>query len=167
MPIENSTGTGSTSILSSLNPSTIESMSILKDASATAIYGSRASNGVILITTKKGSKNLSVDFNSTVGVGNLIKNIDVLDASQLRAVVGAKNPSLLSKLGSSNTDWQKEIYRQTLYSDASATLRGSLFGVLPTRLTIGNTYQEGLRLTNAFKRNTVGVALNPSLLKTI
>ncbi|MEO0046854.1 MAG: hypothetical protein RL705_2045, partial [Bacteroidota bacterium] len=165
LPIENSTGTGSTSILSSLNPSTIESMSILKDASATAIYGSRASNGVILITTKKGSKNLSVDFNSTVGVGNLIKTIDVLDAPNLTAIVRAKNPSLLSKLGTANTDWQKEIYRQTLYSDASATLRGSLFGVLPTRLTIGNTYQEGLRLTNAFKRNTVGVALNPSLFK--
>ena len=153
LPIENSAGTGATSFLSSLNPSTIESMSILKDASATAIYGSRASNGVILITTKKGSKNLSVDFNSTTGIGNLIKTIDVFDAATLRSVVTAQNPSLLSRLGNANTNWQKEIYRQTAYADASATVRGSLFGVLPTRLTVGKTYQEGLRLTNSFKRN--------------
>ncbi len=165
LPIENSAGTGATSILSSLNPSTIESMSILKDASATAIYGSRASNGVILITTKKGGKNLSVDFNSTTGIGNLIKTIDVFDAPYLRTIVGVQNPSLLTKLGSSNTNWQKEIYRQTLYSDASATLRGSLFGVLPTRLTVGKTYQDGLRLTNVFKRNTIALALNPTLFK--
>jgi len=165
LPIENSTGTGSTSFLASLNPSTIESLSILKDASATAIYGSRASNGVILITTKKGGKNLSIDFNSTLGIGNLIKTIDVFDAAALRNVVTAQNPSLLSRLGTANTNWQKEIYRQTAYTDASATVRGSLFGMLPTRLTFGKTYQEGLRLTNVFKRNTVGLALNPSLFQ--
>lgn len=167
LPIENYDvkGTGSTSFLASLNPSTIESMSILKDASATAIYGSRASNGVILITTKKGGKNLSVDFNSTLGIGNLIKTIDVFDAATLKSVVTAQNPALLSRLGIANTNWQKEIYRQTAYTDASATVRGSLFGVLPTRLTIGKTYQEGLRLTNVFKRNTVGLALNPSLFQ--
>lgn len=165
LPIENSAGTGATSFLSSLNPSTIESMSILKDASATAIYGSRASNGVILITTKKGGKSLSVDFNSTTGIGNLIKTIDVFDAATLRSVVTAQNPSLLSRLGTANTNWQKEIYRQTAYADASATVRGSLFGVLPTRLTVGKTYQEGLRLTNSFKRNTVGLALNPTLFQ--
>lgn len=165
LPIENKEGTGSTSFLSSLNPSTIESISILKDASATAIYGSRASNGVILITTKKGGKNLSIDFNSTLGIGNLIKTVDVFDAATLRNVVTAQNPSLLSRLGTANTNWQKEIYRQTAYTDASATVRGSLFGVLPTRLTLGKTYQEGLRLTNVFKRNTVGLALNPTLFQ--
>ena len=109
LPIENSTGTGSTSFLASLNPSTIESFSILKDASATAIYGSRASNGVILITTKKGGKNLSVEFNSMLGIGNLIKTVDVFDAETLRKVVTEKNPSLLSRLGNANTDWQKEL----------------------------------------------------------
>lgn len=165
LPIENSTGTGSSSFLASLNPSTIESISILKDASATAIYGSRASNGVILITTKKGGKTLSVDFNSTTGIGNVIKTINVFDAATLKSVVTAQNPSLLSRLGTANTNWQKEIYRQTAYSDASVTVRGSLFGVLPTRLTLGKTYQEGLRLTNVFKRNTVGLALNPSLFQ--
>ena len=165
LPIENSTGTGSTSFLASLNPSTIESFSILKDASATAIYGSRASNGVILITTKKGSKNLSIDFNSMVGIGNLIKTVDVFDAATLRKVVTEQNPSLLSRLGNANTDWQKEIYRQTAYTDANVSVRGNLLGVLPTRLTVGKTYQEGLRLTNVFNRNTVGLALNPTLFQ--
>jgi iron complex outermembrane receptor protein len=165
LPIENSTGTGSTSFLASLNPSTIESFSILKDASATAIYGSRASNGVILITTKKGGKNLSVEFNSMLGIGNVIKTVDVFDAATLRSVVTEKNPSLLPLLGKANTDWQKEIYRQTAYTDANVSLRGSLLGVLPTRLTIGKTYQEGLRLTNVFNRNTVGLALNPTLFQ--
>ena len=165
LPIENTTGTGSTSFLSSLNPSTIESFSILKDASATAIYGSRASNGVILITTKKGGKNLSVEFNSMLGIGNLIKTVDVFDAETLRKVVTEKNPSLLSRLGNANTDWQNEIYRQTAYTDANVSVRGSLLGVLPTRLTVGKTYQEGLRLTNVFDRNTVGLALNPTLFQ--
>ncbi|POY40364.1 SusC/RagA family TonB-linked outer membrane protein [Flavobacterium alvei] len=165
LPIENSTGTGSTSFLASLNPSTIESFSILKDASATAIYGSRASNGVILITTKKGGKNLSVEFNSMLGIGNLIKTVDVFDAATLRKVVTEQNPSLLSRLGNANTDWQKEIYRQTTYTDANVSVRGSLLGVLPTRLTVGKTYQEGLRLTNVFNRNTVGLALNPTLFQ--
>jgi iron complex outermembrane receptor protein len=165
LPIENTAGTGATSFLSSLNPSTIETMSILKDASATAIYGSRASNGVILITTKKGGKNLTVDFNSSTGIGNVVKTINVFDAATLRNVVTAQNPSLVSKLGTANTNWQKEIYRQTAFSDASATVRGSLFGALPTRLTVGKTYQEGSRLTNVFNRNTVGLALNPTLFK--
>jgi TonB-dependent starch-binding outer membrane protein SusC len=165
LPIENKEGTGSTSFLASLNPSTIESFSILKDASATAIYGSRASNGVILITTKKGGKNLSVDFNSMVGVGKLIKTVDVFDAATLRNVVTEQNPSLLSRLGNANTNWQKEIYRQTAYTDANLSVRGSLLGVLPTRLTIGKTRQEGLRLTNVFNRNTVGLALNPTLFQ--
>ena len=165
LPIENSIGTGSTSFLASLNPSTIESFSILKDASATAIYGSRASNGVILITTKKGGKNLSVEFNSMLGIGNLIKTVDVFDAETLRKVVTEKNPSLLSRLGNANTDWQNEIYRQTAYTDANVSVRGSLLGVLPTRLTVGKTYQEGLRLTNVFDRNTVGLALNPTLFQ--
>lgn len=165
LPIENATGTGATSFLASINPSTIESFSILKDASATAIYGSRASNGVVLITTKKGGKNLSVEFNSMLGVGNLIKTVDVFDADALRKVITDKNPSLLPRLGNSNTDWQKEIYRQTIYTDANLSVRGNLLGVLPTRLTVGKTYQEGLRLTNLFERNSVGLALNPSLFQ--
>ena len=165
LPIENTNGTGSTSILASLNPSTIESMTVLKDASATAIYGSRASNGVIIITTKKGGKNLSVDYNFQYGSGQVVKQVDVFDAASFRNVLADNRPSDLSKLGTSNTDWQKAIYRTTDFVDNNISVRGNLFNTIPSRLTIGNTYQEGSRLTNTFNRSTIGLALNPSFLK--
>jgi TonB-dependent starch-binding outer membrane protein SusC len=85
LPIDNSAGTGSTSFLASLNPSVVESISVLKDASATAIYGSRASNGVILITTKKGSKKLAVDYNFQYGSGRVMKTVNVFNADQFRS----------------------------------------------------------------------------------
>ncbi len=165
LPIENTAGVGSTSILASLNPSTIESMTVLKDASATAIYGSRASNGVIIITTKKGGKNLAVDYNFQYGSGSLDKTIPVFGADEFRALIADKRPSDVSKLGNANTDWQKAIYRRTDFVDNNVSIRGNLFNTIPTRITIGNTFQEGLRLTNAFNRNTVGLAMNPSFLK--
>jgi iron complex outermembrane receptor protein len=164
LPIENTTTTGSTSFLASLNPSTIESMTVLKDASATAIYGSRASNGVILITTKKGGKTLAVDYNFQYGSGKLVDKIDVFSASEFRNIIQQYRPSDLSKLGNANTDWQDEIYRRTDFVDQNLSIRGNLFGKIPSRLTVGNTYQEGLRLTNKFNRSTVGLALNPSFL---
>ncbi|MFV5687096.1 SusC/RagA family TonB-linked outer membrane protein [Flavobacterium sp. ZT3R25] len=165
LPIENTTGTGSTSILASLNPSTIESMTVLKDASATAIYGSRASNGVIIITTKKGGKKLSVDYNFQYGSGKIGKTVDVFDADAFRKIIAEKRPGDVSKLGTANTNWQNEIYRKTDFVDNNISIRGNLFNSIPSRLTVGNTYQEGLRLTNTFNRNTVGLALNPSYLK--
>lgn len=165
LPIENTTTTGSTSFLASLNPSTIESMTVLKDASATAIYGSRASNGVILITTKKGGKTLAVDYNFQYGTGRLVDKIDVFSANEYRDIIQQWRPGDVSKLGTANTNWQDEIYRRTDLVDQNLSVRGNLFGAIPSRLTIGNTYQEGLRLTNKFNRSTVGVALNPSFLK--
>ncbi|CAM3964959.1 SusC/RagA family TonB-linked outer membrane protein [Flavobacterium weaverense] len=165
LPIENTTGTGSTSVLASLNPSVIESMTVLKDASATAIYGSRASNGVIIITTKKGGKTLAVDYNFQYGSGKIVKTVNVFDATGFRSIIADKRPDDVSKLGTANTDWQKEIYRKTDYVDNNISIRGSLFNAIPSRLTVGNTYQEGLRLTNAFNRTTVGLAMNPSFLK--
>ncbi|MEZ4839677.1 SusC/RagA family TonB-linked outer membrane protein [Flavobacterium sp.] len=165
LPIENSTGTGSTSFLASLNPSTIESLTVLKDASATAIYGSRASNGVILITTKKGGKELAVDYNFQYGSGKLVDKIDVFSANDYRALIQEVRPQDVSRLGDANTDWQDEIYRRTDFVDQNLSLRGNLFGAIPSRLTVGHTYQEGLRLTNKFNRSTVGLSLSPSLLK--
>lgn len=149
LPIDNNTGTGSTSFLASLNPSTIESITVLKDASATAIYGSRASNGVLLITTKKGGKNLSVDYNFQYGSGSVVKTVSVFSADEFRNVITANNPSLLPKLGTSNTNWQKEIYRSTDFVDQNVSVRGNLFNLIPSRITIGKTYQEGLRLTSS------------------
>lgn len=163
-PISNTTNTGSTSFLASLNPNDIESISVLKDASATAIYGSRASNGVILITTKKGGKKLSVDFNTQYGSGSSYNKIDVYGANDFRNLVARVYPGEVSKLGTANTDWQDAIYRRTDYIDTNVSLRGNLFGKIPARLSMGNTYQEGLRLTNKFNRNTISATLNPSFL---
>ncbi|MBN8643220.1 MAG: SusC/RagA family TonB-linked outer membrane protein [Flavobacteriales bacterium] len=162
LPIDNTTNTGSTSVLASINPSTIESISVLKDASATAIYGSRASNGVILITTKKGGKKLSVDYNFQYGTGRLMNKVDVFGADEFREIIAQERPGDVSDLGTANTDWQEEIYRRTDFVDNNVSVRGNLFKAIPARLTIGNTYQEGLRLTNKFNRNTVSLALNPS-----
>ena len=166
LPIENSTdrNSGSVNFLATLNPATIESFTVLKDASATAIYGSRASNGVIIITTKKGGKTLSVDYNVQYGSGEVVKLVDVFDAATFREQITARFPTLVPSLGTSDTNWQKAIYQRTDFIDNSLSIRGNLFGFIPARLTLGKTYQEGLRLTNTFERNTVGVALNPSFL---
>jgi len=162
LPLENTTNEGSASFLASLNPATIESMTVLKDASATAIYGSRASNGVIIITTKKGSKTFSVDYNVQYAIGKLTKTVDVFSADEFRKVIADRRSDDLDKLGTANTDWQKAIYRETGSLDQSLAVRGSLFDIIPTSLTLGNTNQQGLRLTNEFERNTAGLVMNPS-----
>ncbi len=162
LPLVNTTNTGSTSSLGGINPNDIESLTVLKDASATAIYGSRASNGVIIITTKRGSKNLAVDYNFQYGSGSKIRNVDVFGANDFRQLISTYQPGLEDQLGTHNTDWQDEIYRRTDYVDQNVSLRGNLFGKIPARLSVGNTYQEGLRLTNNYTRNTISTSLNPS-----
>ena len=163
LPISNSGVAGSTSVLSSINPNDIESFTVLKDASATAIYGSRASNGVILITTKKGSKELTVDYNFQYGSGKKFNKIDVFSSQDYRDLInniGTANQ--ISMLGNANTDWQEAIYRRTDFVDNNLSLKGNLFKIIPTRVSIGNTYQEGLRLTNNFNRNSFSLSMNPS-----
>ncbi len=168
LPIDNpSNPIGTTSVLASINPSTIESITVLKDASATAIYGSRASNGVIIIVTKSGGKALSVDYNFQYGSGKHTDVVDVFSGDEFRQVIAnnyAVGSTELGQLGNANTNWQEEIYRRTDFVDNSLSVRGNLLKVIPTRLTFGNTYQEGLRLTNKFNRNTASVAMNPSFL---
>ena len=167
LPLDNRTNTGSTSFLGGINPNDIESFSILKDASATAIYGSRASNGVIIITTKKGSKNLAVDYNFQYGSGKKFNDVDVFSANEFRELIATYQPQFVDpdnyQLGQANTNWQDEIYRRTDYVDNNLSLRGNLFKAIPARLSIGNTYQEGLRLTNKYTRNTVSTTLNREL----
>lgn len=168
LPMDNNTNIGSSSFLASLNPSTVESIVVLKDASATAIYGSRASNGVIIITTKKGTKTLAVDYNVIYGAGKLTKTVDVFSADDFRTLIKSRDQKngtdYASKLGNANTDWQKEIYRSTGYLDQNLSVRGNLLNSIPTSLTLGNTNQQGLRLTNTFERNTVGLVMNPTFL---
>ncbi|GGD19849.1 SusC/RagA family TonB-linked outer membrane protein [Flavobacterium orientale] len=178
LPIDNNGVAGATSILSSINPNDIESFSILKDASATAIYGSRASNGVIIINTKRGSKKLQVDYNFQYGSGRNVGEIDVFSADRYRDLVagtfdengnqltpGVGTPAQVALLGDANTNWQKAIYRRTDFVDNNLSIKGNLFGAIPTRLSIGNTYQEGLRLTNEFTRNSVSLNLSPSFFE--
>jgi TonB-dependent starch-binding outer membrane protein SusC len=152
-----------TSVLASINPNDIESYSVLKDASATAIYGSRAANGVILITTKRGSKTLQVDYNIQYGSGNKFNTVEAFSADEYRNYVArVGTPEQLARLGNANTNWQNEIYRRTDFIDNNLSMRGNLFKTIPTRLTIGNTYTEGLRLTDFLNRNTVSLNMNPS-----
>lgn len=166
LPISNSGVSGSTSVLSSINPNDIESFTVLKDASATAIYGSRASNGVILITTKKGSKELTVDYNFQYGSGKKFNDIDIFSAQDYRNLINdIGTPQQIAMLGTANTDWQEAIYRRTDFVDNNLSIKGNLFKTIPTRLSLGNTYQEGLRLTNNFNRNSLSVSMNPSFFE--
>lgn len=162
LPIDNNTIGGSRSVLSTINPNDIDSFTVLKDASATAIYGSRASNGVIIITTKRGSKNFRVNLDTQMGINTLPNTVDVFSADALRGVVAEQNPDLLPLLGNANTDWQKEIYRTGITSNLNLSIQGSLFDKLPARLSLGRTIQEGLRLTSKFERNTGSISLNPT-----
>ncbi len=150
--------------LSSINPNDIESFSILKDASSTAIYGSRGSNGVILITTKKGSrKKLQVSFNAFATYNTLAKKVDVYNADQFRQIVNQYASDKVSLMGSANTDWQDAIFRNTGTFDSNLSLMGNLFNKIPSRLSIGHTDNEGILLTSTYRRSTASVTLNPSL----
>jgi len=168
LPLDNNTNIGSTSLLAAINPNDIESMTVLKDASATAIYGSRASNGVIIINTKKGGKDLKVSYNFTYGSGKVTDKIDVFSAKEFRSIIesrvaaGLMPQGDLALLGNANTDWQDAIYRKTDFVDNNLSLNGNLFKSIPARLSLGNTYQEGARLTNKFNRSTISTSLNPS-----
>ena len=149
--------------LSAINPNDIESFSILKDASATAIYGNRGSNGVIIITTKKGSKkDLQVSFNSFTTLNTLAKKVDVYGADEYRALINEKAPTKANLLGTSNTDWQDEIFSNSFTSDINLSILGNLFKTVPSRLTIGNTDNSGILNTSNFKRSTASISLNPS-----
>ena len=164
LPVDNNNSGGSTSILASINPNDIESFSILKDASATAIYGSRASNGVIIITTKKGSKGgLQVSFNSLTTVNTLAKKVDVLSADQFRGLVNQYGtPTQIGLLGTANTDWQDEIFSNSVSIDNNLSVRGNLFDLIPSRLSVGFTEVPGLLRTGEFERTTASLALNPT-----
>lgn len=177
VPLDSNNPAGAGNPLNLINPNDIESFSILKDASATAIYGSRASNGVILITTKKGSKKFQVTLNTSVSVGEISKFVDVMGASNYvnfieknypqyayRLGVGGdkKNPTVSGQLY--DTDWQKVIYRTTISSDNNVGISGSLFNMLPARLSLGYNRTEGVVRTSDYNRYTVGLNLSPSFL---
>ncbi len=159
--------------LSMVNPNDIETFTVLKDASATAIYGSRASNGVIIITTKKGKEGqkLKVNYSGNVSMSNLLQTMDVMTGDELRAYAQNQRayglPSLsetkLSKLGTANTDWQSQIYRAAISTDHNINLTGGTKN-MPYRFSLGYTYQDGIIKTSNMQRVTAALNLSPSFL---
>ncbi|WP_299366655.1 SusC/RagA family TonB-linked outer membrane protein [Winogradskyella sp.] len=166
LPISNQSVAGANGVLATINPNDIESFSVLKDASATAIYGSRAANGVIIIKTKKGRTGFSADLDTQYTFGQVDETIDVLSADQYRDLINSQplNGTTFdtSQLGEANTDWQDEILRETVSAIHNVTLRGELFKFLPTRFSFGVTRQEGALITSLYERRTLSLSLNPS-----
>ncbi|HEX9513980.1 MAG TPA: TonB-dependent receptor [Puia sp.] len=154
---------GAGSPLSFINPNDIESFTVLKDASAAAIYGTRASNGVLIITTKKGrSGPLKVNFSSTSSLSELTKKVNVLSPAQFRSVVNANGTAAqIAMLGSANTDWQDQVYRDGIGTNNYISISGGL-GYLPYRLSVGYQDQNGVLKTDYLKRTSLAFVLSPS-----
>ena len=155
---------GSRSIFNSINPEDIESMTVLKDASSTAIFGSRAANGVIMITTKKGKANqdLKISFNTSIALQDVNDYVDVMNANQFRQTVkGLNNPAAEALLGNADTNWQKEIYQTAPMSNSTLILSGA-YKTLPYRVSVGHSYADGVLRTDNFKRTNAKISLNPT-----
>ena len=185
IPVDNTTPAGVSNPLSLINPNDIESFTILKDASAAAIYGSRASNGVIIITTKKGSSG-SPEFNysSNVTTGKVGKKIDMMNGKQFTNFIQTYHPSLTNSLGIddpstaviddlstpevegrilSNTDWQDAIYRTSISTDHNFSAKANLYGKIPFRASVGYTRNEGLVKTNDYERLSYSLKMTPKV----
>ncbi|MFI5137531.1 MAG: SusC/RagA family TonB-linked outer membrane protein [Sphingobacteriales bacterium] len=169
IPVSNTGIAGIDNPLATINPNDIESFSVLKDASSTAIYGSRASNGVIMITTKKGKddKKLSVNFSSLNSLSKITNEVNVLSAAQFRAAVLSPQSGTTAaqqlELGSGNTNWQNEIYRQAFSTDNNISFTGGVKG-FPYRLSIGYLDQDGILKTDNLKRTSLNLNINDSFL---
>jgi len=164
----NSDGTssisGSSDPLSFINSNDIESFTVLKDASAAAIYGTRAANGVIIITTKKGkSGKLKVNFTSVNSLSVIDKTVDVLSGDQVRSIVNAQGTSAQkAMLGNANTDWQNQIYQKAFATDNNISFTGGI-AKLPYRVSIGFLNQDGILKTDNLQKTSVALVLNPVL----
>lgn len=156
---------GSTNMFNTINPNDIESISVLKDASATALYGSRASNGVIIVTTKSGMKGKPrFNFNTQVSLGTITKKVDVLSGDQVREFINKSgNDKYIKLMGKANTDWQDEIYQNAVGNDNNLSVSGSV-GNLPYRVSVGYLNQDGILKTNHFNRLSGSIHLTPSFL---
>lgn len=163
VPVDNNGISGTANPLSLINPNDIESFNILKDASATAIYGSRASNGVIIITTKKGraGDKFKVTLNSLASISQLRDQVDVLQGDEFREAVNRyATPANRELLGEANTDWQDLIFRDAISHDHNLSVSGSISEV-PYRVSVGHLSQEGILLTSELERTTGSLSLSP------
>ncbi|MFY0625488.1 MAG: SusC/RagA family TonB-linked outer membrane protein [Reichenbachiella sp.] len=173
VPLDDGNISGLGNPLSTINPNDIESFTVLKDASAAAIYGSRASNGVIIVTTKKGtSGKLKWSYNGQVSISQPIKYVDVLDGDEYRTLINGLvdegfsgiDANAAARMGAANTDWQDEIFRNAISNNHSVGVSGTISEVLPFRATYGYTNQQGILETTESKRHTVSLNLNPTML---
>lgn len=160
---------GASNYLSMINPNDIESFTVLKDASATAIYGSRASNGVIMITTKKGTgKKIQLSYNGTFSLSKTRNTVDVMNGDQYREFIhekfanNSKYNEAIAALGDSNTDWQKQIFQTAFATDHNVSAYGVAANI-PYRASVGYTSEEGTLITSKLDRVTSNISLSPSL----
>lgn len=168
VPVDNTSISGGRNILNTINPNDIESMTVLKDASSSAIYGNRASGGVILITTKKGKvgEKFSVQYGGNYSIGSIYKKIEVLDRDQYIATlkqVKGDDHIALTLIGKENTDWQNLIYQKATGHDHNLSFSGAI-SKLPYRISLGFTDKNGLLKTDRFTRYLGGINLNPQFL---
>ena len=187
MPMDNKGTLGVNNPLSLVNPNDIESFTVLKDASATAIYGSRGSNGVIIITTKKGrsGQKPQVSYNGTLSVSTIAKELDVMNAKEyvdfIKSYYGEDSSAYKGlgwkeynadgtpnyAAGTYDTDWQDEIYRAGISHEHNVSLSGGISKQswsMPYRISVGYTSQDGILKGSGYERVTAGINLNPSLL---
>lgn len=171
LPMDNNGIKGVANMLSTINPNDIESFTVLKDASATAIYGSRASNGVIIITTKKGEKGTKprISYDGNMSVSTIKETIQVLNGDEFRSLVnslfagtGQTDIDARNSLGTANTDWQSLIYQTALSHEHNITVSGGLKNT-PYRASLGYNNQDGILKTSNFERITGSLNVSPSL----
>ncbi|UII19217.1 SusC/RagA family TonB-linked outer membrane protein [Fulvivirga ligni] len=171
VPLSNEGISGVRNPLSLINPNDIESVTVLKDASATAIYGARASNGVIMVTTKRGKagSGMNINYSGNVSLYTIPKTVDVMSGAEYSALVnervssGQTAASALDLLGTANTDWQDQIFEQAIGTEHNVSLSGSM-KAMPYRASVGYTNQDGILKTTNFERTTASIGLDPSLL---
>lgn len=170
VPLSGNNIYGASNPLSTINPNDIESFTVLKDAAATAIYGSRASNGVLIITTKKGTSGKPVfNFSTQFSVATLAKKADVMTHDEFKNLVDSLGTGTYDGvhpytdlLGTANTDWQDEIYHNALTSDNNLSVAGAVKGV-PYRVSVGYMNQDGILKTGNLQRTSAGISLTPQL----
>lgn len=170
VPIASDGGTGMANPLETINPNDIESFTVLKDASAAAIYGSRASNGVIMITTKKGKGNTPrVSYSGSVSVQTNSDELPVMTPGEFRSYVDRVFPAgtatgdkVHAMMGDKNTDWQELIFRTAISHDHNVSLTGNINDRMPYRASVGYTNQQGTLETSKYERGTLDLSLSPN-----
>lgn len=171
IPVDNDGISGTRNAMSTINPNDIETFTILKDASATAIYGARASNGVIIITTKKGSatnnskKPFKLEYTGNFSLYTIPQKREVFNGDEFRSIIFdrfAGKENVVGMLGTESTDWQSEIFRNSFGMDHNVSISGA-YKTLPYRLSIGYSAHDGILNTDNMKRTNIGLTLNPTL----